>query len=83
MQFQDGDTIVVGAKGAAIAVTGDVNNKSLFEITDSTVTGDALIKMSMIDPGVSYVGISGIRDGRPVASYVTIDDFRKLFSAQR
>ena len=78
VQFQDGDTIVVGAKGAAIAVTGDVNNKGLFEIIDSSITGDALANVSMIDPGVTYVGISGIRGGRTMASYVTIDDFRKL-----
>ena len=78
VQFQDGDTIVVGAKGAAIAVTGDVNNKGLFEIIDSSITGDALANISMIDPGVTYVGISGVRDGRTIASYITIDDFRKL-----
>ena len=78
VQFQDGDTIVVGAKGAAIAVTGDVNNKGLFEITDPSITGDALVNVSMIDPGVSYVGISGIREGRTMASYVTIEDFRKI-----
>ena len=78
VQFQDGDTIVVGSKGSSIAVTGDVNNKGLFEIDDSSITGDALAKISMIDAGVSYVGISGIRDGRTVASYVAIEDFREL-----
>lgn len=72
VQFRDGDTIVVSRKGASVGVTGDVNNEGLLEIKGDSVTGEALIDIAMLHPGVSYVGITGIRNGASVARYESL-----------
>lgn len=77
VQFRDGDTIVVGQKGPSIGVAGDVSNEGLLEIADSSVTGEELADTAMMDAGVSYVGVTGIRDGVSVAKYLSLSDFRQ------
>ena len=77
IQFRDGDTIVVDEKGAAIGVTGDVSNEGLLELTSNSASGDSLVDIAMLDAGVSYVGVTGTRQGLSVASYVTLDEFKK------
>lgn len=77
IQFRDGDTIVVEQKGASIGVTGDVSNEGLLEITDSSISGKELADIAMMDAGVSYVGITGIREGASVARYLSLSDFRQ------
>jgi len=76
VQFRDGDTIVVGPKGPSVGVTGDVSNEGLLELANETISGEELSDVVMMNAGVSHVGISGIRDGLSMASYVTIDEFR-------
>ena len=78
VQFRDGDTIVVARKGASIGVTGDVSNEGLLEITEESTTGEALADIAMLDAGVSYVGVTGIRNGVSSANYVTLAEFRQL-----
>lgn len=75
IQFQDGDTIVVGPKGATVAVTGDINNEGLFELTGDSIAGSELAQLAMTQPGVSYVGVSGIRSGKPSSSYLQLSEF--------
>lgn len=75
IQFQDGDTIVVGPRGPTVAVTGDINNEGLFELTDTSISGAQLAQLAMMQAGVSYVGVSGIRSGQPSSSYLRLNAF--------
>lgn len=76
VQFRDGDTIVVGRKGASVGVTGDVNNEGMLEIKGDAVTGERLVDIAMLQPGVSYVGMTGIRNGASVARYESLSDLK-------
>lgn len=76
VQFQDGDTIVVGRKGSTVTVTGDINNEGLFEFIGPVINGVQLSELSMIRAGVSHVGVSGIRNGESFSSYLSISEFR-------
>jgi len=78
VQFQDGDTIVVGSRGSTIEVTGDVSNAALFEITDQSTTGSELIDMALLSPSVGFAGVSGIRDGKTFSSYLPLADFSPM-----
>ena len=78
VQFRDGDTIVVGRRGATVAVSGAVGNAALFELEDESVSGADVAAMAMLAPGVSHVGVSGIVDGEPFSRYVTIDEFTAM-----
>jgi len=75
LQFRDGDTIVVGVRGPTVVTTGDVRNPSAFEILEQSVNGAEIVEAALIAPGVSYVGLSGIRDGSPYSVYVPLDEF--------
>lgn len=78
IEFQDGDTLVVGEKGNTVSVTGDVSNVAEFEWVDDTLTGDELLQSAHAIPGVSYVGVSGIRQEKPFSTYVPLDEFKTL-----
>lgn len=78
IQFRDGDTIVVGERGSTVTVTGDVSNEAVFELNTPTVAGVELIQSALLKPGVSYAGVSGIRNGKPFSSYLPIDEFERL-----
>jgi len=76
VEFKDGDTLVVGGKGNTVMVTGDVANRAEFEWVDGSLTGLALMGSAHVLPGVSYVGISGIREDKPFSTYVPVGEFR-------
>ncbi len=78
VQFRDGDTIVVGRRGATVAVSGDVANEAVFELDGASTNGAALAAGAMLDPGVSHAGVSGVRDGRPFSIYVPIEELGAL-----
>ncbi len=78
VQFRDGDTLVVGPRGATVAVSGDVANEALFELEGESVDGRALAERAMLDPGVSHAGVSGVRGTRPFSIYVPIDQLDAL-----
>lgn len=78
VQFQDGDTILVQERGEAVSVTGDVVEPALFELLGKTARGSDVMTMARLQPGVSYAGISGIRNGKPYSAYLPIDEFGSL-----
>ncbi len=78
VQFQDGDTILVGARGDAVSVSGDVVDAALYELPGSKATGQDVMDMARLLPGVSYAGISGIRNNKPFSAYLPVDEFSSL-----
>ena len=78
VQFQDGDTIVVEARGNVVEVSGSVANAATFEFSQESISGADALKLAQTDVGVNYVGLSGIREGKPIALYMTLDDFRSI-----
>lgn len=81
VQFRDGDTIVVGARGGTVAVSGDIAEPAVFELVDDTLAGAALADAALTLPGVSHVGVSGVRNGEPFSRYLRLDEF-EAFSLQ-
>lgn len=75
IQFQDGDTIVVGSRGSTIEVTGDVSNAAIFEVSNQSISGRELMDMALINPSVGFVGVSGIRNAKTFSSYVPLSEF--------
>ncbi|MFK7993416.1 MAG: polysaccharide biosynthesis/export family protein [Granulosicoccus sp.] len=75
VQFRDGDTILVKGRGNAVSVSGDVLDNALFELMSEQADGAEVMAMARLLPGVSYVGISGIRDNKPYSAYMPIGEF--------
>lgn len=78
VQFKDGDTVVVGQRGNTVSVTGDVNNPARFEFSEAQISGADMIESVLIKPGITYVGVSGIRDAEPFSTYLPFDEFKKF-----
>ena len=78
VQFQDGDTILVGERGDAVSVSGDVVDAALYELPGTKATGQDVMDMARLLPGVSYAGISGIRENKPFSAYLPVDEFSSL-----
>lgn len=76
IQFQDGDTIVVGSRGGTVSVTGDIGNASVFELIELSVPGNAIVSSALLESGVSYVGVSGIRQNKPFSVYLPLAEFQ-------
>ncbi len=77
LQFQDGDTIVVGVRNSVVSVTGDVANSAVFELREDTAIGQELTEQALIKPDVSYVAISGIRESKPFSVYLPLEEFNR------
>jgi len=75
VQFRDGDTILVGARGSTVSVTGDVANPANFELAGVTATGADIVALARLQPGVTHVGLSGIRSGATSSVYVPLTEF--------
>jgi protein involved in polysaccharide export with SLBB domain len=75
LQFQDGDTIVVGVRNSVVSVTGDVANSAIFELKQPTAQGLELTNQALIEPGVSYVAVSGIRQAKSFSVYLPLKQF--------
>jgi protein involved in polysaccharide export with SLBB domain len=78
VQYQDGDTIVVGSRGSVISVSGEISNPALFEIQESNFIGEQLLALALPAPSVSYVGVSGLRSGVPYSTYVPLSQFKGM-----
>lgn len=76
VEFRDGDTLVVGGKGNTVSVTGDVSNVAEFEWVNDSLSGHELLESAQAIPGVSYVGVSGIRQEKSFSTYVPLDEFK-------
>ncbi|HEX7035952.1 MAG TPA: polysaccharide biosynthesis/export family protein [Pseudomonadales bacterium] len=75
-QFQDGDTIVVGARGPVVAVEGDVAEPFHYELTGGSLSGADLLELADLKPGVTHALLRGVRDDGPISLYLTLADFR-------
>ena len=73
-QFQDGDTIVVGRQGPMVTVSGDVAQPYRYELSARTQSVAELMHWVQLQPGVSHVLLTGVRDVGPFSSYVSLDD---------
>lgn len=78
IQFQDGDTILIKARGEAVSVSGDVVDTALFELAADKATGSDVMSMARLLPGVSHAGISGIRQGQPYSAYMPVEQFSEV-----
>ena len=78
LQFKDGDIIHVESRGAVVTVTGDVRNEAIFELLGDSISGSELYQMVLPRIGVSYVGISGVRNGVPVSRYIRLEEFTTI-----
>ena len=78
VEFQDGDTLVVGGKGNTVTVTGDVSNVAQFEWLGDSMTGLELVASANAVPGVSFVGVSGIRSGKSFSTYIPLEEFKSF-----
>ena len=77
-QFRDGDTIVVGERGPAIAVTGDVDREYRYELLGSHLIGSEIVRLARLKSGVSHVLVRGTRSTGPFATYVPISQFSAM-----
>jgi len=75
VQFRDGDTIVVGKRGNVVSVAGDVNNPAMFEFMAPVIKGADIAQSVLLKPGVTYVGVSGIRVSQPFSVYLPFAEF--------
>jgi len=78
IQLKDGDTIVVGARGTAIAVEGLTRTPASFEFESPQVRGAELLRLARPKPEASHAAIEGERDDGPFSLYVTLDEFAEL-----
>ena len=53
VQFEDGDTIVVGARGKVITATGDIANSAAFEFSTDFISGQELLDLAFLDVDVN------------------------------
>jgi len=77
IQFKDGDTIVVGRRGNVVSVAGDVGNPAMFEFLSPSISGADIARSVLLKPGVTYVGVSGIRNSQPFSVYLPYAEFGK------
>ncbi len=74
-QFRDGDVILVGPIGGAVAVDGDVRAPAAFEFGSFPVIGRQLAAYARPLTDVTHVALSGFRNGQPVNAYLSYEDF--------
>lgn len=73
--LKEGDTIMVPAKGAQIAVAGEVRNQAKFEFSSPEIPGRKILDLAEVKPGASHVSIEGVRDGAPFYKFLDTSDF--------
>ncbi len=78
VQFQDGDTIVVGARGGVVTVDGDVANAAAFELLEHSIVGAELLRAAHGGVKISHAGVSGVRDGTTFSDYLPIERFEQF-----
>lgn len=78
LRLVDGDTIVVGEKGASVAATGEVRNVARFEFRAGEATGKSLSTVADPKPTASHVSLVGTRHGAPFNLYLPLRDFETM-----
>ncbi len=72
-QFREGDTVVVGPRGPAVTVTGDVERSHRYELLPDAREGQALLELVRPKAGTSHVLLQGNRATGPLARYHTLE----------
>lgn len=75
ISFRSGDAVVVEAQGATVAVSGDVRSAYSFELVGATGQGSEIMTYARPRPGATHVAITGVRNGAPFSTYLTLADF--------
>lgn len=88
IQFQDGDTIVVGPRGDTVTVQGAARNRHAFELSPpypassaprvTGITGADAIALARPHADASHAALSGSRAEGPVSAYLSLADFAKI-----
>ncbi|MEM1380218.1 MAG: polysaccharide biosynthesis/export family protein [Pseudomonadota bacterium] len=76
LEFQNGDTIVVTGRGPLIEASGDVIAPFAFELPVVGFEGGRLGALARPLPPVTHVALTGTRNGKPFADYLTLAEFR-------
>ncbi|ACY18427.1 polysaccharide biosynthesis/export family protein [Haliangium ochraceum] len=72
IQFADGDTILVRARGPVVQVSGDVSAPGLIEFDQELFTGADVMAILPQAARATEVTIEGIRGGRPFAETISV-----------
>jgi hypothetical protein len=83
LAFKEGDTIVVGPRGAMVGVTGDARNAFAFEAPfgAKSMTGADLIPLMRPEPTINGAALHGFRGGKPQQAYYTLDELARVVLA--
>jgi protein involved in polysaccharide export with SLBB domain len=76
IQFSDGDTILVRARGPVVELKGDVAAPALIEFDDEQFTGADVLALVPTAARATEVTLAGIRDGQPYAETMSVDQLR-------
>ncbi len=78
IQFQDGDTILVGARKSTVRVSGLVQNNNIFEFRDQRVPLSRILNLARVEPRATHVRIirnSGLKRN---VDYYAIEDAHNI-----
>jgi protein involved in polysaccharide export with SLBB domain len=80
MTFKEGDTIVVGPRGAMVGVTGSARNAFAFEAPygAKSMTGADLIPLMRPEPTINGAALHGFRGGKPQEAYYSLADLARV-----
>ncbi len=74
-RFRDGDVVLVGPIGGAVAVSGAARAAAAFEFPAFPMTGRDLAGLARPKSDVSHVAVSGVRQGRAFNVYLSYGEF--------
>jgi protein involved in polysaccharide export with SLBB domain len=81
LQFKDGDTILVNARGSVVEMRGDVTLPATLEFKPGAVTGAQALSVVPGAARATQVTIEGIRSGVPISRTLSVAGF-KAFGLQ-
>src|SRR5690625_136560 len=75
VNFQEGDTILVGQQRSLVTADGDVRNNHRFEFpVDGPLTGAELMRYARPLPKATHARVIGSRSGEPESNYMPLRD---------
>ncbi|WP_421133793.1 polysaccharide biosynthesis/export family protein [Alteromonas sp. A079] len=78
ISFKDGDTILVRPIGNTITVETGARNSFTFEFSDEELNGGTLNYFARPGEFASHASVSGVRNNKQFARYLTVDTFSTL-----
>jgi protein involved in polysaccharide export with SLBB domain len=75
-QFSEGDTILVGRRGATVEVHGMVPEPKLVELTDREISGQDVLEVIPLGARANEITIRGVRDNEPFVETLPVPSFR-------